>query len=323
MAKTSKRVAVTGGSGFIGSHVVDALRDAGHRVTVVDRGAPPHRRDVEYADADLLDLAAVKEATREAEHVFHLAAVSNVNHAFEYPVYSTALNVLGTTHVLEAARQNGVERVHLASTVWVYNGAPAGVAVADESVPFYLDGAGHLYTSTKMAAEMICHNYAELYGLPFTILRYGIPYGPRMREELLIPTFVKKALAGEPLTVAGKGEQYRKFVYVGDLADAHVLAMSDRARNQTYNLEGSRKVTVLEVAERIRDLLGDRVSIEFVPARSGDFGGREVSAAKAERELGWRPRVDFEEGLGETVSWLCEKWGSPQPHTPLARVASA
>jgi len=305
---TGRRVVVTGGSGFIGSHVVDALCDAGHEVVVIDHRVRPHRRDVLFEDVDLLDLSSVLVATRGAEHVFHLAAVSNVNHAFKYPVYSTALNVVGSANVLEAARINGAKRVHLASTVWVYNGAPDGVP-ADESVPFHLGGAGHIYTSTKMACEMLCHNYATLYGLPFTVLRYGIPYGPRMREELLIPTFLRKALRGETLTVAGDGRQYRKFVYVRDLADAHVIAMGERAENQTYNLEGHRAVSVLEVAERIREHVGPAVRIEFVPERSGDFGGREVSGEKAKRELGWEPRVDFEDGLARTVAWFRGRWG--------------
>lgn len=307
---TSKNVVVTGGSGFIGSHVVDALVDAGHCVTVLDHRVRPHRDDVGFEDVDLLDLSSVIAATGGAEHIFHLAAVSNVNYAFKYPAYSTALNVMGTTNMLEAARINGAQRVHLASTVWVYNGSPNG-ALADETVPFYLNGAGHIYTSTKMACEMLCHNYGELYELPFTVLRYGIPYGPRMREELLIPTFLKKALAGEALTISGDGSQYRRFVYVRDLARAHVLAMQDRSSGETYNLEGPEKVTVLEVAERIRDLLGEHVKIERVPARAGDFAGKEVSAEKARRELGWRSEVDFVSGLKTTAEWFCQKWGAP------------
>ena len=303
------KVVVTGGSGFIGSHVVDSLADAGHEITVIDHRVRPHRDDVQFEDVDLLDLSSVLAATRGAEHIFHLAAVSNVNYAYKYPVYSTALNVMGTTNILESARVNGAERVHLASTVWVYNGAPESGEAADESVPFHLNGAGHIYTSTKMACEMICHNYSELYDLPFTVLRYGIPYGPRMREELLIPIFLKKAFNGEPLTVAGQGEQYRKFVYVRDLADAHVLAMSEEAKNQIYNLEGPRKVTVLEVAERIRDQVGEHVEIEFVPARPGDFGGKEVSAEKARQELSWKAEVDFEDGLAHTAQWFADRWG--------------
>jgi UDP-glucose 4-epimerase len=303
----SSRVVVTGGSGFIGSHVVDALADAGHEVTVIDHRVRPHRDDVAFEDVDLLDLSSVLAATRDAEHTFHLAAVSNVNYAHKYPVYSTALNVMGTANVLEAARINGIKRVYLASTVWVYNGSLDG-APADERVPFHLNGAGHIYTSTKMACEMLCHNYHELYGVPFTVLRYGIPYGPRMREELLIPVFLKKALSGEALTVAGRGDQYRKFVYVRDMADAHLLAMSPVAENETYNIEGSRKVTVLEVAERIRDLVGDHVEIQFVPERPGDFRGKEVAADKAKSALGWEPGIDFEDGMRLTVDWFRQRW---------------
>jgi len=302
MAKT----VVTGGSGFIGSHVVDVLREAGHDVTVLDHRVRPHREDVPFEDVDLMDLSSVLAATRGAEHVFHLAAVSNVNYAFKYPVYTAALNVVGTANVLEAARVNGAKRVHLASTVWVYNGAEADAV--DETTPFYLDGAGHVYTSTKMASEMICHNYGKMYGVPFTVLRYGIPYGPRMREELLIPVFVRKALRGQPLIVAGDGSQYRKFVFVRDMAEAHLLAMKDAAAGETYNLEGRRKVTVLEVAEGIKRVLGGGVRIEFGPERPGDFAGKDVSGEKARRELGWTPRVEFEEGLRETVEWFRAKW---------------
>jgi UDP-glucose 4-epimerase len=302
------RAVVTGGSGFIGSHVVDALVEAGHQVTVVDHRVKPHRHDVGFEDVDLMDLSSVLAATRGAEHIFHLAAVSNVNYAFKYPVYTTALNVVGTANLLEAARLNGARRFYLASTVWVYNGSP-GTQVVDETTPFYLDGAGHIYTSTKMASEMVCHNYGQLYGVPFTVLRYGIPYGPRMREELLIPVFLRKALGGEALSVSGRGEQFRKFVYVHDIAQGHVLAMADAAANETYNLEGRRKVTVLEVAEGIRKLVGEHVRIEFGPERPGDFGGKDVSGEKARRDLGWAPRTDFEDGLRETVAWFREKWG--------------
>jgi UDP-glucose 4-epimerase len=302
------KVVVTGGSGFIGSHVVDALVEAGHQVTVVDHRVSPHREDIDFQDIDLMDLSSILAAVKGAEHIFHLAAVSNVNYAYNYPVYTTALNILGTTHVLEAARLNNVQRVYLASTVWVYNGTPNGEPL-DESVPFYLNGAGHIYTSTKMACEMICHNYYQLYNVPFTVLRLGIPYGPRMREELLIPTFIKKALTGQPLTVAGKGGQFRKFIYVKDLANAHILAMKEVAENQTYNFEGSRKITVLEVANRIREVIGDHVKIEFVPERPGDFGGKEVMAEKALQELGWKPKVEFDEGLQTTVEWFRLKWG--------------
>jgi UDP-glucose 4-epimerase len=178
-----------------------------------------------------------------------------------------------------------------------------------ESLPFYLNGVGHIYTSSKIASEMVCHNYSQLYNVPVTVLRLGIPYGPRMREELLIPVFIRKALNGQPLTVSGTGSQYRNFIYVRDIAEAHVMAMKEVAANQTYNLEGARKITVLEVAEGIRAAIGDHVKIEFVPERPGDFAGKEISAEKAFLELGWKPTVTFEEGLRETVQWFRRKWG--------------
>lgn len=303
------KVAVTGGSGFIGSHVVDSLKEAGHEVVVIDCHAKPHRSDVGFESVDLLDFASVLEATRGAEHIFHIAAVSNVNYAHKYPVYTTELNVTGTANVLEAARVHKAKRVYFASTVWVYNGSQEESPVTENS-PFYLPGAGHIYTSTKMAAEMLFHNYQQLYGVDFTILRYGIPYGPRMREELLIPIFLKKAFNGEPLTIMGEGEQYRNFIYVKDMARAHILAMEEGAKNQIYNLEGPEKVTVRRVAESIQNLIGkEKVRVEFKPARPGDFGGKEVSAEKAAKDLNWRAKTTFEEGLAATTDYFKSKWG--------------
>src|SRR2546430_4261762 len=289
------KVVVTGGSGFIGSHVVDALVDAGHEVTVIDHRVRPHRPDVGFEDVDLMDLSSVLAATREAEHIFHLAAVSNVNYAHKYPVYTTALNVVGTANVLEAGRVNGARRLYLASTVWVYNGCPQNGGALQESEPFFLDGAGHIYTAAKMASEMVGHNYSQLYKVPFTILRYGIPYGPRMREELLIPIFIKKALTGQPLSVSGRGEQYRNFVYVRDMAEAHVLAMKDSAVNQTYNLEGRRKVTVLEVAGRILKAVRAHVQIDFQPATPRDlvgYGSSTDTAKRTPRTASHQPLLD-------------------------------
>jgi UDP-glucose 4-epimerase len=295
------KIAVTGGSGFIGSHVVDKLVEAGHEVLVLDYHVRPHRSDVTYADVDIVEFSSVLNATKECDYVFHLAAVSNVNHAFAQPVYTAKLNAVGTVNVLEAARHNGIRRVFFASTVWVYSGCRDNDV--HEGSPFYMPGAGHIYTSTKIAAEFFCHDYWQLYKVPFTILRYGIPYGPRMREELVIPIFLRKALSGQPITISGDGSQYRNFIYVEDLATAHILVLDEKAVNQTYNLEGPRKITVREIAETIDRLLGGGVKIEYTPARPGDYKGKEVSAEKARTELGWEPKVDFEEGMRRTLEW--------------------
>lgn len=307
------RVAVTGGSGFIGSHVVDHLKAAGHDVVVIDHRVRPHRGDVRFEDVDILDLASVIRASEGCDVAYHLAAVSNVNEAFKYPVHAVELNIVGTTHVLEAARQHKMKRVIFASTVWVYTGSRADGPLTEDT-PFFIPDAGHIYTTGKIASEMIIHNYANLYRQPFTILRYGIPYGPRMREEMLIPVFVRKALAGEPLTVHGDGKQYRNFLYIDDLAEAHLLALRPEAENQVYNLEGPWAVSVRDVAETIRRVLGESVRIETLPARPGDYAGKVASSAKAARELGWAPKVKFEEGMRRYIAWRREHAaGRPRP----------
>jgi UDP-glucose 4-epimerase len=281
----------------------------------------PHRQDVQFEDIDVLNLSAMIQATRGCEYIFHLAAVSNVNYAHKYPVYTVDLNVNGTTNVLEAARLNGIKRVFFASTVWVYTGTRGNGSLTEDE-PFHLPDAGHIYTSSKIASEMIIHNYWQLYQLPFTILRYGIPYGPRMREELVIPIFIRKALKGETITIEGDGSQYRNYVYIDDLARAHILAMSAYAENQVYNLEGSEKISIAEVARTIDRVLGGGVRIEHTPARPGDYGGKEVSAQKILRELDWEPRVDFEEGMKRTVEWFIEKYDNQVKPVPREEAAA-
>ena len=302
------KVAVTGGCGFIGSHVVDKLRDEHIDVRVLDNQGAPHRDDVEHIRVDIMNQTALIEATRGVDVVYHLAAVADVNHVAADPVGSVALNILGTANVLEAARQNELKRVVLASTVWVY-GAARDERV-DESTLFDASLTGHVYTTTKLASEMLCHDYQTLYKVPFTILRYGIPYGPRMRPALVIPMFMRKAINGESLTVAGDGSQNRKFVYVEDLADAHVLALAPEAENQTFNIDGSEEVTILRIAETVTKLLGGK-GVEFVPARAGDYGGKQVSSMKAAREIGWTPKIDFETGMERTVAWFLQTQNQP------------
>ena len=307
------KIAVTGGSGFIASHVVDHLIADGNEVVVIDHRVRPHRDDVQFEDIDVLNLSAMIQATRGCDYIFHLAAVSNVNYAHKYPVYTVDLNVNGTTNVLEAARLNSIKRVLFASTVWVYTGTRGNGSLTEDE-PFHLPDAGHIYTSSKIASEMIIHNYWQLYKLPFTILRYGIPYGPRMRDELVIPIFIRKALNGERITIEGDGSQYRNYVYIDDLARAHILAMSTRAENQVYNLEGSEKISIAEVARTINKVLGGGVRIEYTASRAGDYAGKEVSAKKILRDLDWKPRVNFEEGMKRTVEWFIEKYESqPKP----------
>lgn len=296
------KVLVTGGSGFIGSHVVDKLRDKGVNVRVYDMIMPTYRNDIEYYQGSILDFDSIEMAMCEIDAVYHLAAVADVKDVFERPDYSEAINVRGTFNVLQAARQNKVKRVIYGSTIWVYS--EADVDKVDESTS--LHAPSHLYTATKLTSEYYCQAYSKLYGLEYTILRYGIPYGPRARDGAVIPIFVRKALNGEPLTIAGDGSQFRKFIYVEDLAEGNVLALQSIGKNKIFNLDGKEQITIKHLAETIKKILRD-TKIEYTPGRPGDFSGKEVSSEKAKKELGWELKVSFEEGLKRYIQWYKER----------------
>ena len=297
-------VAVTGGSGFIGSHVVDKLVDAGHTVRVLD-GSQPHRSDVQWQPVDITRLSQVVGALNGCEAVFHLAAMANVNDIARMPAESVDLNIMGTATILEAARMAGNMHFVLASTVWVYEASD--LKEVDESTPLSPTGVSHLYMAEKIASEMLAVSYGKLYNFPTTVLRYGIPYGPRMREELVMPIFIKKAVNGEPLTIAGDGLQYRNFVYVEDLADAHVRVL-DKGATGIFNLEGPREVAIIELAEAVNRAVPTSAGIVRTEARGGDYQGRVVSRQRALDVLGWEPTTQFEEGFGQTLNWFLGKW---------------
>jgi UDP-glucose 4-epimerase len=292
-------VAVTGGSGFIGTHVVDALIDAGCAVRVLDP-KPPHRADAEWVPVDVLDTIGLTEAVAGADVIFHLAAIADVNDVIVDPTLAIQVNTLGTARVLEAARLAEAGRVVLASTVWVY-AATTGDEV-DEDTLFDPNTDRHLYVTSKVAAEMACRDYHTLYGRPYTILRYGIPYGPRMRDNCVVAAFMKRCMRGEPLRIDGDGSQQRSFVYVEDLALAHVKALHDGAANRTYNIEGAVPVSIREIAESVTALIGTGV-VEFGEPRPGDLKARTVSNARARVELGWEPTTSFADGLARTYAW--------------------
>lgn len=296
------RVLVTGGSGFIGSHVVDKLRDRGVHVRVFDMVMPTFRADIEFYHGSLLDLEALRMALVDVDAVYHLAAVADVKDVYEDPYYAESINVRGTLNVLEAARRGSKPRVIYGSTTWVYS--EANETEVDEQTA--LRAPSHFYTATKMSSEYYLQCYSKLYGVPSTILRYGIPYGPRARDGAVIPIFVGKAMRGEPLTVAGDGSQFRKFVYVEDLAEGNVLALKPVAANKIYNLDGAERISIRQIADTVKALVGD-VRIETVPGRPGDFSGKEVSSELAKRELGWNPTVDFSEGVRRYIQWYRDR----------------
>ena len=219
---------------------------------------------------------------------------------------------MGTLNVLEAARRHGVERVVYASTVWVYSDVPGDVLDEDA----LLAPPAHLYTAGKLSGELFCRSYADLYGLRPTVLRFGIPYGPRARPAAVIPSFVRRALDGTPLTIAGTGEQERSFVYVEDLAEGVVRALVPRAAGRTYNLGGTETTTIRRLAEVVQAQVAD-VPIVHIEGRAADLHGATVLSDRAERELGWTASTPLAEGVARYVAWLrAQPEERPAPRTP-------
>jgi UDP-glucose 4-epimerase len=304
----SSVVLVTGGSGFIGSHVVDHLAAAGYRPRILDTQISPWHdpNHVETVIGDIRRVEDVTRALRGCDAICHLAAAADVGEVQAHPAWATELNAMGTLNVLEAARQVGVKRVVYASTVWVYSDVED--AAVDEETR--LAHPAHLYTAGKLSGELYCRSYAQLYDLEPTVLRFGIPYGPRARPAAVIPSFVDRALRGEPLTIAGTGEQERSFVYVEDLADGVVRALAPEAAGRTYNLGGRETTTVRELAEIVRDEVA-ATEIVHTDGRSGDLRGSVICSDLAERELGWRACTPLREGVRRYAAWVQEEARPP------------
>ncbi len=291
---------VTGGSGFIGSHVVDKLLDAGHQVRLYDLAPSPYRspEEVDFRSGDITDLDALTAASQGCHAIIHLAAVADVNDVVADPAKAQEVNSEGTLKVLEAARRAEVQRVVYGSTIWAYSDCPERDVDEDTRA----EAPSHLYTATKLAGEHYCKSYSELYGVEYTILRFGIPYGPRARDATVLAAFCAKAENGERLTVAGDGSQSRRFVYVEDLAEGVVAGLRREAANRLYNLTGAEDTTILQIAEAVRDHVADS-GIVHTPGRTGDFGSKEVSSERAQRELGWSARTRFAEGFRSYLAW--------------------
>jgi UDP-glucose 4-epimerase len=217
---------------------------------------------------------------------------------------------MAVAHVLEAARRTGAGRIILASTTWVY--ALAEPEEVDEGTPLHPERVNHIYTASKLSAEMLCHAYHTLYGVDVTILRYGIPYGPRARLGTVLANFVSRAVKGQRITIQGDGRQWRSLVAVEDLARGNVAALQDTAKNQTYNLDGPERIEIRRIAEKVRQFFPE-VRIEHAEARPGDLRPKVVSSQKAFADLGWKPQIEFEEGAERYVKWVQENMVSERP----------
>ncbi len=304
------RVLVTGGSGFVGSHVVERLHANGHEPWIYDRVAPTVNGAANSRSilGDVVDAAALGEAVRGCDAIIHLAAVADVLAAAEQPDDAYQTNLVGTQRLLEAASNADVETVLYASTVWVYGDVESSDP-ADEDTP--LPEPRDVYTATKLGGEVCCAEDGARLGVAPVILRLGIPYGPRARPAGVLARFVASALSGEPLVIAGDGLQVRPFIYVEDVAAGIVAALSSSARGRTYNLcPDDTSVSIRDLAEVVRSEVA-RVPIAYTAARPADLRGRSISAARVARELGWSASTPLAEGVRRYVDWVIETSGAP------------
>ncbi|MEE8470510.1 MAG: NAD-dependent epimerase/dehydratase family protein [Dehalococcoidia bacterium] len=280
-------ILVTGGSGFIGGHTVDGLVRAGHHVRVLDL-KDLHRADVEVARGDITSMDDVARALKDIDVIYHIAAFSNIDMVKDNPLTTVESNIMGTACLLEGCRHLNIKRFVFASSVYVH------------------DERGHLYTTCKLASEMLCRNYSSLYGLPYTILRYGTAYGPRSRNADVVSIFVDRALRGQNLIVRGGGKQSRHFIYVDDLVEANVLALKPVATNRTYVVVGPQPVAVETLAQMVKEMAPTKIEIEHEPSREDDYLGEVSGIDLPNIDLGWKPQIDIREGLRRYIEWYRE-----------------
>jgi len=294
---------VTGGSGFIGSHVVDELLGMGHEVVIYDLEAPHYGQACAYIRGDTRDVDRLTQTAQGAEVMYNIAAEANVNRFFDSPLYSNDITAQATACVLEASRRAGKPRVILASTEWIYGSiAEEGNQQITEETP-YATAPDHLYTASKIAAELFCKTFHRLYGVPYTIMRFGIPFGERARPETVTPIFMRKLLAGETITIHGDGSNTRQFIYVKDLARGNAACVQSAATNEIFNINGQEKITVLQIVRTLEEILGKKANLTFVSDRAGNFKGRFISSEKARRLLHWEARLGYREAMEHYVDW--------------------
>jgi len=312
------RALVTGGAGFIGSNLVDALLDRGDEVTVVDDFSSGKRENLRAAlargagldEADIRDAERIRRAFAAArpDIVFHLAAQIDVRKSIEDPAFDAGVNVVGTINVLEAARQSGVKRLVNTSTGGAIYG-DADEMPTPESAPARPMAA---YGQSKFCAEAYCGWYERLYGLSSVILRYGNVYGPRQDphgEAGVVAIFCGKLLAGERPLIFGDGRQTRDYTYVGDIVAANLAAAAHPEAHGAYNIGTGAESSVVEVLGALRRAAGlgeGELEPEFEPARKGELQRSSLDVTRARAELGFSADTDLVAGMKPTLEWARE-----------------
>ena len=301
---------ITGGAGFIGSHLAENLVREGHAVRILDNFSTGKRRNlaslrgkVDIRKGDIRDRREVQSAVRGVDYILHHAAMVSVAELVERPEDTLDVNVTGTLNVLQAARRAKVRRVVMASSCAVYG---AGRLPAQEDqAPQALSP----YAASKLAGESLAISFFESYGLPVVCLRYFNVFGPRQDPSSpysgVIAIFASRAISGGGVTVYGDGRQTRDFIYVADVVRANRLACeTERAAGQVMNIGTGRGRSLLQLHSEMSSLCHVRIPLTFAAPRSGDIYHSRCDPSRARRLLGFRPQADFRTGLAETLHWM-------------------
>ncbi len=310
---------VTGGAGFIGSNLVEALVAEGHTVRVLDNLATGQRHNlarwldrIELIEGDIRAYHVVLAAMQGVDYVLHQAALPSVPRSVQDPITSNAVNVDGTLHVLHAARAAGVRRVVFASSSSVYGSNPA-LPKQEAMCP----QPASPYAISKLAAEQYCQVFWQVYGLETVALRYFNVFGPRQDPHsdyaAVIPRFIRAMAAGEPVTIHGDGTQSRDFTYIDNAVQANLLACTaPDAAGSVLNVACGSRFTLLDLVDRLAEILGCTPQVVHTAPRPGDVPHSQADISRAQSLLGYVPVVDFVDGLRRTVAWQLS--AEAQPH---------
>jgi nucleoside-diphosphate-sugar epimerase len=304
------RVLITGGAGFIGSHLVRRMLELGHEVRILDSFATGRRENLadldgpELVEGDIQSYERVHTASLGCEVVLHEAALPSVPRSVQDPLMTNVVNVTGTLNALLAARDNDVRRVVYASSSSVYG--PGEVLPKEESLP---PAPISPYAVSKLAGEGYCRAFSAIYGLECVALRYFNVFGPRQDPKsqyaAVIPKFIQAALDGRRPPVYGDGEQSRDFTYVDNVVDANLRAIeSTTGVGEVFNVACGERITLNEVLVKIGALLGTSLEADYLPTRQGEIPHSMANIDRARATLGYEPAVSFDEGLRRTLEHL-------------------
>lgn len=308
-----RKIVITGGAGFIGSTLARRLAenneivlfDSLARNTIQYFSSSPHP-SVSMVEGDVLDYTSVRSVVEGADVIVHAAAIAGIDTVIRSPVRTMEVNMLGTANVLRAAADAGVkDRVLEFSTSEVFGSRAYRVSEENQAVAGSAGEARWVYAVSKLAGEHLTHAYYRQYNLPTVTIRPFNVYGPGQTGEGAIQIFIRKALKNEPIAIYGDGTQIRAWCYVDDMVDALMLALeSPNAVGESFNVGNARAVTtIFGLAEAVCRVLGSKSEIQFKPALSADIELRIPETRKAESVLGFRAKVDLEEGIRRTADW--------------------